>query len=363
MTTEQARWQFILGSDPSFDQELDASMQSMADCLDVLYHSDRRGSLHSSQPTVSKWLGDVRKLFPPSAIELIQKDAIDRLGVEKLLGDPAIIRTLQPDVQLAATLLNLSNSLKPKALDAAREVISHIVKQIEAKIRPNLLQTLLGQREASRRLKSPKLSDIDWHRTIKQNLGTYLPESQTIVPTKLYGRPRRSRQSRKIVILIDQSGSMAESVIFTTIYASAIAQLPGNDVRLIAFDTSIVDLTAHVEDPVQALFAAQLGGGTDIAPALQFVDSLIDDPTKTTLILISDLFDGGNRALTEKIAHQIVERGVNFSILLALSESGTPEFDRALAYRLAEFGIPSCGLTPDQFPDWFMTLTYNQSSS
>jgi len=357
MTQEQARWRMILGSDPASDQDLDASMQSMADCLDTLYHSDRRGSLASSQPSVSKWLGDVRKLFPPSAVELIQKDAIDRLGIEKLLGDPSIIRSLQPDVQLAATLLTLSASLKPKALDAARDVVTTIVRQIEAKIRPKLEQTMLGHREVSRRMKNPKLADLDWRRTIKQNLESYLPEYQTIVPTKLYARPRRSRQSRKIVILLDQSGSMAESAIFATIYASAIAKLPGNDVRLIAFDTAIVDLSDKMDDPVQTLFAAQLGGGTDLAPVLDYADSQIDDPMKTTLILISDLFDGGNPGLTLKAAQRIVERGVNFSILLALSETGTPVYDRTLAQQLAQYGIPSCGMTPDRFPEWFLNLT------
>ena len=144
---------------------------------------------------------------------------------------------------------------------------------------------------------------------------------------------------------------MATSVVYASIFAAVLASLPAVKTQLVVFDTSIVDLTEQLQDPVEVLFGTQLGGGTDINRALGYCQGLVRNPTETILVLISDLYEGGNNSEMLKRVAALVASGVQFIILLALNDDGAPYFDHSNAAKMAGFGIPSFACTPDQFPD------------
>ena len=200
------------------------------------------------------------------------------------------------------------------------------------------------------RNRRPKHNEIDWNRTIRQNLKHYQSEYKTIIPEQLFGYGKKGQALREVILLIDQSGSMGPSVVYSSIFGAVMASLRSLKTHLIAFDTSVVDLTEELHDPVDLLFAVQLGGGTDINQAIAYAEKLIHNPSDTIFVLISDLFEGGNEQdLIRRIA-RIKTSGAQFISLLALNDKGAPSYDRGVAAKLAAMDIPAFACTPDQFP-------------
>jgi hypothetical protein len=150
--------------------------------------------------------------------------------------------------------------------------------------------------------------------------------------------------------IFDQSGSMATSVVYSSIFAAVMASIPGLSTKLICFDTSIVDLTDQLADPVEVLFGVQLGGGTDINAALAYCEKQVENPAKTHLVLITDLYEGGNANAMLARAAAIKQCGVNLIVLLSLSDEGHPAYDAKHAEAIASLGCPVFACTPDQFP-------------
>jgi len=197
----------------------------------------------------------------------------------------------------------------------------------------------------------PRHAEIDWNRTIRANLKHWQPEYRTVVPEQLIGYGRKARKpQREVVLCIDQSGSMAQSVVYSSIFGAVMASLPAVATKLVVFDTAVVDLSDQLDDPVDLLFGVQLGGGTDINGAIGYCETIIREPRNTILVLISDLYEGGVEAGLLRRASQLVEAGVQFITLLALSDEGAPSYDRDLAAKLAALGVPSFACTPDAFP-------------
>lgn len=346
------RWRLVLGDEaeewcgPLADEEL-----GMDRALAALYSSERTAGLGASSPVVHRWLGDIRKYFPKSTVQVMQQDAFERLGLKRLLLEPEMLQAVEPDVHLVATLLSLKGVIPARTRDTARQVVGRVVAELERRLRNPLIQAVRGSLNRASRTNRPRPAEIDWHRTIRRNLRHYLPDRKTIVAERLTGWGRRSGALRDVILCIDQSGSMAASVVYAGIFGAALASIRAVRSRMVVFDTSVVDLTEQLHDPIELLFSTQLGGGTDINRALAYCQSLVLRPTQTVLVLITDLFEGGNEAEMVQRAAALVSAGVTVVCLLALSDEGAPGFDDQNAARLAALGIPAFACTPDQFPD------------
>lgn len=312
----------------------------------------RSAGLGASAPGVARWLGDIRTYFPSSVVQVMQRDAIDRLGLSALLLEPEMLEAVEADVHLVGTLLSLNKVMPETTKETARAVVRKVVEQLEKKLAQRTRATLTGALDRSARISRPRHRDIDWDRTIRANLKNYLPEYRTVVPERLIGYGRAAQSVKKDVVLcIDQSGSMAASVVYASVFGAVLASMRALDTRLVVFDTSVVDLTDQLDDPVDVLFGTQLGGGTDINRALAYCQSRITRPTETVVVLISDLYEGGIRDEMLKRVAAMKASGVQFVTLLALSDEGAPAYDRDHAAALAALGAPAFACTPDLFPD------------
>ncbi len=358
------RWRLILGSgeadgicssggegqgDVSFT--LSGTDKSMDDALSALYDSERSAGLGSSAPNVARWLGDIRTYFPTSIVRVMQKDALERLNLRQMLLEPEMLEAVEPDVHLVADLLALKNVIPSKTKDSARRVVQRVVEELQRKLANPTQQAIMGSLNRASRNRRPRHNEIDWNRTIRANLKHYQPKYRTIIPETRIGYGRKRSSLRDIILCIDQSGSMATSVVYSSIFAAVLASLRAVQTQMVVFDTSVVDLTEELHDPVDLLFGTQLGGGTDINRALAYCQGLVRRPQETILVLISDLYEGGNRTEMLKRVAALVGSGVQFISLLALNDDGSPCFDRTVAASFAELGIPAFACTPDQFPD------------
>ncbi|WP_394830729.1 VWA domain-containing protein [Pendulispora rubella] len=346
------RWRLALGAEtnetlgPLNNEDL-----GMDRVLQALYDSDRRGGLGSSSPNVARWLGDIRTYFPSSVVRVMQGDALSRLHLTQMLLEPETLEAVDADVHLVATLLSLSRVIPAKTKDTARGVVAKVVADLERKLREPMLQAVRGSLNKATRARRPRVSEIDWDRTIRKNLGTYLPERRTLVPEHLVGHGRKRSSLRDIVLCVDQSGSMAASVVYASIFGAVLASLRAVTTRMVVFDTAVADLSEQLDDPVDLLFGTQLGGGTDIHQALTYCQRIITRPADTILVLITDLFEGGNAEEMMNRAASLVQGGVNVICLLALTDKGTPAYEPNHAAHFAKLGIPTFACTPDLFPD------------
>jgi Mg-chelatase subunit ChlD len=347
------RWRLILGGN---DADGTGCALSGADLgidktLQALYDSDRRGGLGGSAPNVARWLGDIRTYFPASVVKVMQQDALDRLGLQQMLLQPEMLAAVEPDIHLVATLLSLNQVMPSKTKDTARQVVRKVVEELERKLANPLRQAVTGSLTRATRNRRPKHSEIDWHRTIRANLKHYQRDLKTIIPETRIGYGRKGQSLRDIILCIDQSGSMATSVVYSSILGAVLASIKSVRTNVVVFDTAVVDLSDLLHDPVEVLFGTQLGGGTDINLALGYCQGLIRRPQDTILVLISDLYEGGNQKEMLARAATIAGSGVQMICLLALDDQGAPGYDHAVAAAMASFGVPCFACTPDLFPD------------
>lgn len=343
------RWRLVLGGGDVAD--LSSEDVQMDRALAALYDSDRKAGLGGSAPSVPRWLGDIRRYFPSSVVQVLQRDAVDRLGLRQLLMEPELLEAMQPDVHLVATLMSLRGLLPAKTRDTARTVVRKVVDELQRKLAHPLRTAVSGALNRASRTRRPRHAEIDWHRTIRANLKHYQPEYRTVVPETRIGWGRKRSSMRDLVLCVDQSGSMAHSVVYSSVFGAVLASLPAVSTRLVVFDTAVVDLSDRLDDPVEVLFSVQLGGGTDINAAVAYGQSLVRRPADTIFVLISDLFEGGVEDELLKRAGSLIASGVQLIVLLALSDEGAPAYDHALAARLAALGAPAFACTPDRFPD------------
>lgn len=363
--TRLTRWRLVLGGEeadgtgstgpgdgPGEGVGLSDDDVKRDEALAALYDAHRRGGMGASAPRVARWLGDIRSYFPSSVVQVMQADAMDRLGLTQLLLEPELMEAVQPDVGLVATLIGLGQVIPEHSRATARAVVRTVTDQLEERLRARTVQSVTGALNRAARTRRPRPSDIDWGRTIAANLKHYLPEHRTVVPERLVGHARRTTQvERHVVLCIDQSGSMAESVVYSSVFGAVLASLRSVATSLVVFDTAVVDLTDELDDPVDVLFGIQLGGGTDINQAVAYCQGLVDKPADTILVLISDLFEGGIADELVRRCRDVVESGVTMIALLALSDSGAPSYDAQHAAALSEVGVPAFACTPDLFPD------------
>ncbi len=352
------RWRLILGNDAGSDlSTLGQRDLGMDGTLDALYGGDgdddqRHGNLGASAPKVSRWLGDIRTYFPSPVVRVMQKDALERLNLKQLLLEPELLESLEPDVDLLGAILSLNKVMPEKTRETARRVVRTVVEQLQKRLRQRTIQLLTGSlNRAARDNHHPKYSEIDWHKTIRANLRHYQPEYKTIIPERRFGFGRKQHALRDVILCVDQSGSMAASVVYSSIFGAVLASLRSLHTEMVVFDTSLVDLTAELRDPVDLLFATQLGGGTDINRALAYCQMRIRRPNETILVLISDLFEGGDAQELLRRVRAIKASGVQMVALLALNDKGAPSYHKAHAEVFAALGVPAFACTPDAFPE------------
>ncbi|MDR2347596.1 MAG: VWA domain-containing protein [Bifidobacteriaceae bacterium] len=314
-----------------------------------------RGSLGRSAPkAIAGWLGDLRDFFPRDVVQVVQRDALDRLGLTRLLLEPEVLESVERDVNLVADLMALRSVMPNKAKAAARAVVAEVVEALLERLERRTAQAVRGALDRTRRTARPRPADIDWPRTILANLRHYQPEHRTVVPERLVGFGRRRRRLAdldQLVLCLDQSGSMATSVVYGSIFAAVLASLPALDTRLVCFDTSVVDLTEQLADPVDVLFGIQLGGGTDINQAVAYCGGLFLQPMKSHLVLLTDLFEGGDQEQLLRRLASLTRAGLNVIVLLALSDQGRPAYSVEAAQAVAALGVPVFACTPDHVPD------------
>ena len=361
------RWRLVLGgpADESLGaaQGRDAAMDA---ALSALYDSGadsggddgeggrpaRSAGLGSSAPKVARWLGDIREYFPSTVVQVMQADAIERLDLTRLLLEPEMLNAVEPDVHLVGTLLSLNRVMPERTKDAARQVVRKVVSELEQRITQQTRAAVSGALNRAARINRPRHADIDWDRTIRANLKHYQAEQHTIIPERLVGYGRRATAvQRDVVLCVDQSGSMAASVVFSGVFAAVLATLRSLRTSLVVFDTAVVDLTEELSDPVAVLFGTQLGGGTDINRAVAYAQTQVRRPVDTVIVIISDLYEGGSEAELQRRVRELVASGVTVVNLLALSDSGTPAYDHELAAKLSALGAPAFAVTPDKFPE------------
>ena len=357
---EQANPAFRLGGKREGDEPSDASLQralpagmgltALDRALSFVYDSNERfGGTGDSAPYVPQWLEQMRALFNQSTLAMVQRDAFERTGLAELLLQPEIVPRLQPDVRLAATILSFKEQIPDEVKQTARDLIRQVVDELRRKLETQIVQTVIGALQRNRYSPIRSARNLDWRRTLKSNLKNYLPERKTIIPERLYFWANEKRyRDWQIIILVDQSGSMANSAIYASLMACIFASLQVLETHLVVFDTSIVDLTPYLSgDPVELLFSLQLGGGTDIAQAVAYGANLVKRPEKCIFVLITDLFEGGDEAALLMRLRALRESKVQVLCLLAL-EDGKPVYHKTLARQVAALDIPTVAATPNK---------------
>lgn len=365
------RWRLVLGSmsDNSLsfsgsDREI-LSFEDMEQLLDYLYShaqgddvrgesiSDRSGGLGESQLTAAKWITKVRELFPKQTAEVLERHALDEFKMTELLTDKKVLEQMKPDMSLLKTVLQLKHLMKGEVLETAKKIARTVAEDLSEKLAQSTRQALTGRLD--RNSKSPVRSarNIDIHKTIRRNLKNYDKENETLVLKDVYFSSRVKKYNKKTVIIaVDESGSMLGSVIYSAVMAQIMSKLPFAEIKLVIFDTEIVDLSGMVEDPVEVMMSVQLGGGTDIGKALSYCESLIQTPSDTCVLCVTDLCEGGYPHILLNTAQNIMTSGAKLSFLTALDECANPVYDKNMGQLLADMGAFVGALTPDQLGDY-----------
>lgn len=399
MTDENIkRWRLILGSNPGFREgnekgngmgesvddcagdgegegngnsegdgmQLSADERNIDKALEMIYNEsgEAKGDLSKSCPNVAHWLGEVRNYFPDSMVQIIQRDAIKRMNLIQLLSEPEMLEAVTPNVNLAATILAMAKSIPDKYREQARIIVRKVVQQLIKQLSIPLIQAIGGRINKSRKKRNPKKNSIDWNATILKNLRHYQPEYKTIIPEVLIGYSNLRRElKRDLIIAVDESASMASSLVFTGVYASVLASIPSIDTKLVVFDTDVVDLSDRLSDPVEVLFGFQMGGGTNIENALRYCRGLVCRPIETYLVVVTDLMEGSSTAVMRRRFAEFVAAGIHVIVLLALNDQGAPMYDHSNADFLASINIPCFACTPDMFPNVMSDFLSNRNIS
>lgn len=363
------RWRLVLGqeSEERFSGMADTSLSPEQDLMDqalaAIYNykhtwqgsgSSQSGGHGPSDPQISHWLGDVRSLFDKELVKVIQNDAINRCGLKQLVLEPELLENIEPDTNLAATILMLKDQIPKRSKESVREFIKKIVEQINKLLEQDIKRAVTAAVNKRKHSPIPSAKALDFKTTITRNLKHYNKELETVVPEHFYFFERSSITAANkwtIILDIDQSGSMGESVIYSSIISCILASMASIKTRIVAFDTNIVDLTEKSSDPVDLLFGFQLGGGTDINKSVAYCEQFIENPSKTLFFLISDLYEGGNRAALLRRIEDMKSSGVTVISLLALADGGKPYCDEQMAQKIAGLGIPCFACSPQLLPE------------
>lgn len=368
------RWRLVLGqfADKSFDNPLgnDSQQRKMDKLLDYLYNREysgrgirktagdgannsRSGGSEDSSLTVPDWLHQVRELFPNDTVEILQKHALDKYGMTELVNDPEVMEKLEPNYELLKTVLSFRGMMNKDVLEVARKIIRQVVEELRRKLASEIRQVLWGRLNRLKRSRLKVFKNLDWKRTIRSNLKNYDNRQKTLILESLHFSSRIDRHLPwQIIMAVDCSGSMLDSVIYSAVMAGIFKSLPSMNVNLIAFDTNIIDLSDVADDPTEVLLSVQLGGGTDIHRALVHCESLVVNPHRTIVVFVTDFFEGGSLGGLLASIKRMKEAGIKVLGLAALDQNAKPSYDRATAQSCVDAGAEVAALTPQRLAEW-----------
>lgn len=361
------RWRLILGhyADEALgNAAFDAHDLKVERTLDYLYRREyqrrglkqeggRHGSLDQSQLTAVNWLNQARKLFPSSTFERMQSQAIERYEISHLFNDPQALQAMEPTPALAKALLSLRGRMNEQTREAVRDIIRKVVDEILRTLRPTFTNALTGRRNRFRRSPVASSQNFDWRATIAANLKHFdRDKNRLVIETPHFNSRMQRHMPWDVILCVDQSASMSNSVMYAAVCASILAALPAVRVSLIVFDTQVVDLSHLAHDPVEVLMTVQLGGGTNIAKAMQYCEQRVQNPKRTIVTLISDFEEGGalNRLLS--CVQRMHSQQITLLGLAALDDAAQPVYDTAIGQKLADRGMHVAALTPEHFAQW-----------
>lgn len=311
------------------------------------------GSLDSAQLALPRWIGEMRALFPASVFEEVQGHALDRFGMAELLSDPEALTKLEPNRDLMKALLAFKGRLDPRVAERARAIVARVIDELVQKLKPKIERALCGAPNRHARAAVKSAAHFDIARTVRANLKNYDPGRGVLIADTLVFTTRQRRKLPWTVILaVDQSGSMLDNLIHASVMAAILSGMPSVVTRFIVFDTSIVDLTDRLSDPIELLFSVQLGGGTLIAPALAYCESLVTEPSRTVVALVSDFDEGGPVSDLLRVVKRLAAAKVTTIGIAALDGNAAPAYNRDVAERLAGAGMKIASMTPDRFAEW-----------
>ncbi len=361
------RWRLILGE--AADDAcrgagcgLSGEAAAMDAALDWLYGRDdadgarnitRRGGQGASTLSTPDWINDIHRLFPKETIERLERDAIERYAIDDIVTDPGILARAEPNETLLKAVLRTKHLMSPDILVIARRLVQEVVRQLMEKLAREVTIAFSGVLDRRRRSRVAS-GGLDMRRVLRDNLRHYDPQTRRIAVERLhfFARQKRNRMQWQVILLVDQSGSMASSVIHSAVTAACLWGLPGVKTHLVAFDTEIVDLTRDVDDPCELLMQVQLGGGTDIAKAVRYAADLVEQPENAVIVLISDFYEGGSEAHFVSLVAQLAAQRTKVLGLAALDGQAEPSFDRDMARRLVAAGAEIGAMTPGELAGW-----------
>lgn len=359
------RWRLVLGKNAEGQMPMtDIRLGRMDDALDFLYSRESGrdvregpGGSGASNPTVAHWLSEVRTLFPKETAEILQRHALDRYQLTELLSDRQVLESMEPNQALLETVLSLKHMMKGPVLDTARRIVDKVVRELSRKMEQEIRASRLGKLDRSSRSPVRSIRNLDFKRTIRENLSHYDMENHRLVLEKVCFNGRMQRYNPwRVILCVDESGSMMGSIIHSAVMAGIFAKMPMLDTKLVIFDTAVVDLSGQVEDPVQALMSIQLGGGTDIAGAMRYCEGLVTNPHRTMVVLVSDLCEGGSVKDLYGVCRDILESGAKLVALTALDENAAPAYDRTVGQHLADLGAWVGAMTPGRLADFMANV-------
>lgn len=363
----RVRWRLVLGSGSEdilggLPEQWIAQEAALSYLYDREYGPGRNvrsgssgaGSLDPSSLTVPKWINAVHTLFPKRTIERLEKDALERYGLEEMVTNPDLLSRAQPSQTLLKAVLHTKHLMNQEVLALARDLVRRMVAELMARLAREVQSAFEGALDRRRHSPLKVAKNFDAETTLRRNLRHWDSEKQQMLLQTPYffSRIRRQVDRWQIIILVDESGSMLGSVIHAAVTAAIFFGLRAVKTHLCLFDTSVVDVTADCTDPVETLMKVQLGGGTDIGQALSYAAGLVENPRRTIVILITDFYEGAPVHRLLSVTKQLVESGVTLLGLAALDEQAEPNYDRGLAEQMVARGASVGAMTPGELAEW-----------
>ena len=363
------RWRLILGSFSNL--EIDNEYSEIDETLNFLYDreytqnggysldnfNNSNSSKEKSTLTVPKWISKVKKLFPKETVEIMQKQALEKYKLTEILTDENILKEIEPNIELLKNILTFKDMMSQNVKKLAYDIVKKTLEEIKNKMEVEIKKVFYGKKLPNSNTTNKIFKNLDIKKTIRYNLKNYDIKNKTIFTDKLFFNQNIKKYNPyNIIILIDESGSMLDSVIYSSIMASIFANLPYLSIKLIIFDISVVDLSEHIKEPIDILFKVQLGGGTNIAQALEYAKKITFAPDKTIVLLISDLFDSNDYKLMYKNANDIIESGSKLIILTALDYNANSIYDKEAARYFSKIGAKVGALTPSKLSKWISDI-------
>lgn len=363
------RWRLILGSFSNL--EIDNEYSEIDETLNFLYDreytqnggysldnfNNSNSSKEKSVLTVPKWILKVKKLFPKETVEIMQKQALEKYKLTEILTDENILKEIEPNIELLKNILTFKDMMSQNVKKLAYDIVKKTLEEIKNKMEVEIKKVFYGKKLPNSNTTNKIFKNLDIKKTIRYNLKNYDIKNKTIFTDKLFFNQNIKKYNPyNIIILIDESGSMLDSVIYSSIMASIFANLPYLSIKLLIFDISVVDLSEHIKEPIDILFKVQLGGGTNIAQALEYAKKITFAPDKTIVLLISDLFDSNDYKLMYKNANDIIESGSKLIVLTALDYNANSIYDKEAARYFSKIGAKVGALTPSKLSKWISNI-------